>query len=162
MCSKDAFKAMDRARDMYEIGQLDEAEGALSSVLNGTCDGPNPTDADKVAKAATWKLLGDVRVDSYRWNDAIDAYNSSLDVSPAGTSAPGALFGRANAKEGLKDYAGAVEDYGTCLGLRPNGPDAATPRFREGTGAQAAWQVGRGHSRLRRSRGRVHREQAEA
>ena len=140
VCSKDAFKAMDRARDMYEIGQLDEAEGALSSVLNGTCGGPNPTDADKVAKAATWKLLGDVRVDSYRWNDAIDAYNSSLEDMPAGTSAPGALFGRANAKEGLKDYAGAVEDYGKCLELRPNGPDAATPRFER---AQALKQLGR-------------------
>ena len=86
------------------------------------------------------KLLGDVRVDAYRWNDAVAAYDSSLSVSPAGTSAPGALFGRANAKEGLKDYAGAVEDYGKCLELRPTGADAATPRFER---AQALKELGR-------------------
>jgi tetratricopeptide (TPR) repeat protein len=100
----------------------------------------NPTKADVLAKAATWKLLGDVRVDAYRWNDAVAAYDSSLSVSPNGTSAPGALFGRANAKEGLKDYAGAVDDYGKCLELRPTGADAATPRFER---AQALKELGR-------------------
>ena len=143
VCSKDAFRAMDKARDMYEIGRLDEADGALSDVLTGSCSltgDSNPTKADVLAKAATLKLLGDVRVDAYRWNDAVAAYDSSLSVSPAGTSAPGALFGRANAKEGLKDYAGAVEDYGKCLELRPTGADAATPRFER---AQALKELGR-------------------
>ena len=56
VCSKDAFRAMDKARDMYEIGRLDEADGALSDVLTGSCSltgDSNPTKADVLAKAAT-------------------------------------------------------------------------------------------------------------
>ena len=76
------------------------------------------------------KLLGDVRVDAFRYDDAVAAYGAAIEAG--GASAGGALFGRANAFEGqalaasrggdaaAADalYAAAVRDYTACLESR--------------------------------------------
>ena len=74
---------------------------------------------------------------------ALRAYTAALAADPAGASAPGAFFGRANAREvaaadalasGDADaadaaYAAAVDDYGSCLALAPDAPDAVFAVF---------------------------------
>lgn len=126
---------LDQARGLYGTGRLEEAEAALVtaiSLVSGCvavgASAPLSLEPAAAASAAPLlKLLGDVRVDAFRYDDAVAAYGAAIEAG--GASAGGALFGRANAFEGqalaasrggdaaAADalYAAAVRDYTACL-----------------------------------------------
>ena len=132
---------LDQARGLYGTGRLEEAEAALVtaiSLVSGCvavgASAPLSLELAAAASAAPLlKLLGDVRVDAFRYDDAVAAYDAAIEAG--GASAGGALFGRANAFEGkallsLRGggsldssaadalYAAAVRDYTACLESR--------------------------------------------
>ena len=129
---------LDQARGLYGTGRLEEAEAALVtaiSLVSGCvavgASAPLSLEPAAAASAAPLlKLLGDVRVDAFRYDDAVAAYGAAIEAG--GASAGGALFGRANAFEGQalaasRDgdaaaadalYAAAVRDYTACLESR--------------------------------------------
>ena len=129
---------LDQARGLYGTGRLEEAEAALVtaiSLVSGCvavgASAPLSLEPAAAASAAPLlKLLGDVRVDAFRYDDAVAAYGAAIEAG--GASAGGALFGRANAFEGqalaasrggdaaAADalYAAAVRDYTACLESR--------------------------------------------
>ena len=104
-------------------------------------------------------------MDALRYARAVEAYDAALDADPAGPSAPGAHFGRANAFEGLASearaeaeaeadaeveadadaesrrlYALAVDDYSRCVALAPEAAEVSTAYFER---AQAERALGR-------------------
>ena len=134
----DVAAVLEQARGLYGTGRLEEAEAVLVtaiSLVSGcvAVGAPAPLSALEPAAAASasplLKLLGDVRVDAFRYDDAVDAYGAAIDAGGASTG--GALFGRANAFEGKAltasrggdadaadaAYAAAVRDYTACLAL---------------------------------------------
>ena len=132
---------LDQARGLYGTGRLEEAEAALVNAISLVSSGcaevgasaPLSLEPAAAASAAPLlKLLGDVRVDAFRYDDAVAAYDAAIEAG--GASAGGALFGRANAFEGMALaalrgggsfdssaadalYAAAVRDYTACLDL---------------------------------------------
>ena len=132
---------LDQARGLYGTGRLEEAEAALVNAISLVSSGcaevgasaPLSLEPAAAASAAPLlKLLGDVRVDAFRYDDAVAAYDAAIEAG--GASAGGALFGRANAFEGMAVaalrgggsfdssaadalYAAAVRDYTACLDL---------------------------------------------
>ena len=134
----DVAAVLEQARGLYGTGRLEEAEAVLVtaiSLVSGcvAVGAPAPLSALEPAAAASasplLNLLGDVRVDAFRYDDAVDAYGAAIDAGGASTG--GALFGRANAFEGKAltasrggdadaadaAYAAAVRDYTACLAL---------------------------------------------
>ena len=140
----DIASVLEQARELYGVGRLEEAESVLVNAisLRAGCS-PNgaslvssnapPLQTDPATATSTaqlLKLLGDVRVDAYRYGDAIESYTQAIELGGASVSR-GAYFGRANAFEGealkaLKAnnednetsdalYLLAVQDYSKCL-----------------------------------------------
>ena len=126
------------ARGLYGTGRLEEAEAALVTAISprlrvvavGASAQLSLEPAAAASAAPLLKLLGDVRVDAFRYDDAVAAYGAAIEAG--GASAGGALFGRVNAFEGqalaasrggdgaAADalYAAAVRDYTACLESR--------------------------------------------
>ena len=154
----DVAAVLAEARRMYAGGRLGDADAFLDAAAtrmmmargadpaapasNAVVAEP-PSSPFPPAAAPLLKLLGDVRVDALNAPAALRAYTAALAADPAGASAPGAFFGRANAREvaaadalasGDADtadaaYAAAVDDYGSCLALAPDAPDAVFAVF---------------------------------
>ena len=150
------------ARELYGDGRLDEADLLLTTAASCSRTDPIPPESSRASSAPLLKLLGDVRVDALRYARAVEAYDAALDADPAGPSAPGAHFGRANAFEGLASearaeaeaesadadadaesrrlYALAVDDYSRCVELAPEAAEVSTAYFER---AQAERALGR-------------------
>ena len=134
----DVAAVLEQARGLYGTGRLEEAEAVLITAISlvsgcvavGALPPLKALDPAVAASAAPLlKLLGDVRVDAFRYDDAVDAYGAAIDAG--GASAGGTLFGRANAFEGKAlalsrsgdedaadaAYTAAVRDYTACLVL---------------------------------------------
>eukprot|EP00747_Dinoflagellata_sp_TGD_P104236 gnl/TRDRNA2_/TRDRNA2_169197_c0_seq1.p1 gnl/TRDRNA2_/TRDRNA2_169197_c0~~gnl/TRDRNA2_/TRDRNA2_169197_c0_seq1.p1 ORF type:complete len:411 (-),score=66.59 gnl/TRDRNA2_/TRDRNA2_169197_c0_seq1:96-1328(-) len=112
-------KALTQARELYGAGRLQEAETFLERVAS--CIAEDGMLGSGRARAALLKLLGDVRVDKFEFERAIPAYTSALEAVPNESDnpiAPGAYFGRANAREGLRQYTAAIDDYTASLALK--------------------------------------------
>ena len=98
------------ARELYGAGRLREAEDVLVRAIG--CVGERTKEEEEEEEdpvAPMLKLLGDVRVDSYRYAAAVEAYDAAISRDPRGASAPGAHFGRGNAHEGLAGLAEMAE-----------------------------------------------------
>ena len=173
--AEDLASVIARARSLYGSGRLAEAEDILvraaaattaSTSTSSTCKRGLGDTAEKNENVSTTttlpqllKLLGDVRVDSYKYAEAVESYSDAIALNRQGPAAPGAHFGRANAHEGIaaaaanangellltpveqrRQYELAVDDYTRCLELRPDDDDAATPTFER---AQAERALGK-------------------
>ena len=143
----DVAAVLEQARYLYGSGRLDEAETTLVSAIAfvssslfspGCLSGDVSTapltlePASAASAAPLLKLLGDIRVDAFRYDDAIAAYDAAIEAGGAEASG-GAFFGRANASEGkalvaeregdraTADglYGRAVDDYTRCLQMNP-------------------------------------------
>lgn len=153
----DVAAVLDQARGLYGTGRLEEAEAALVTAISlvsgcAAVGASAPLSLEPAAAASAaplLKLLGDVRVDAFRYDDAVAAYDAAIEAG--GASAGGALFGRANAFEGkallsLRGggsldssaadalYAAAVRDYTACLDLR----DTQTEQGRSQTSSSSS------------------------
>lgn len=149
----DIAAALALARELYGDGRLDEADLLLTTAASCSRTDPIAPESTRASSAPLLKLLGDVRVDALRYARAVEAYDAALEADPAGPSAPGAHFGRANAFEGLASeaegdangesrrlYALAVDDYSRCLELAPEADEVSTTYFER---AQAERALGR-------------------
>ena len=149
----DIAAALALARELYGDGRLDEADLLLTTAASCSRTDPIAPRSTRASSAPLLKLLGDVRVDALRYARAVEAYDAALEADPAGPSAPGAHFGRANAFEGLASeaegdangesrrlYALAVDDYSRCLELAPEADEVSTTYFER---AQAERALGR-------------------
>lgn len=163
---------LDQARGLYGTGRLEEAEAALVtaiSLVSGCvavgASAPLSLEPAAAASAAPLlKLLGDVRVDAFRYDDAVAAYGAAIEAG--GASAGGALFGRANAFEGqalaasrggdaaAADalYAAAVRDYTACLESREKNEEERDGRKRSESSSSAPIVVFERAQALRASR----------
>jgi TonB family protein len=74
----------------------------------------------RAQSAAQWLEQGAAAAKAGRLDEAISAYSAVIEISPKSTAA---RVGRAKAREGKRDVAGALEDYGWALATAPN--DAA-------------------------------------
>ena len=106
----DVAAVLAEARRMYAGGRLGDADAFLDAAATRMMMArPDPAAPAVVAEppsspfppaaAPLLKLLGDVRVDALNAPAALRAYTAALAADPAGASAPGAFFGRANARE---------------------------------------------------------------
>ena len=149
----DIAAALALARELYGDGRLEEADLLLTTAASCTRTDPIAPNRPARPPPPLLKLLGDVRVDALRYARAVEAYDAALEADPAGPSAPGAHFGRANAVEGLASeaegdangesrrlYALAVDDYSRCLELAPEADEVSTAYFER---AQAERALGR-------------------